>query len=158
MGGTVRSFPVATGITARERLASSRSGKVVDAACGLALRRLSPSSFSAHWNNWEGADSSSMPDPVRKTSQRRVNKFHSSVETPMFTLGRSSFGPRGAGGIRGPVVWGNVYDGEGLGEVVGLEIARGDCAGDDYHGYFMKKRPSRCAKLFIANDEVTTPQ
>ena len=30
-------------------------------------------------------------------------------------------------------------DGEGLGDVVGLEIARGDCAGDDYHGCFMKK-------------------
>ena len=38
-------------------------------------------------------------------------------------------------------------DGEGLGEVVGLEIARGDCAGDDYHGCFMKKQPSRCAKF-----------
>ena len=37
-------------------------------------------------------------------------------------------------------------DGEGLGDVVGLEIARGDCAGDDYHGCFMKKQPSRCAK------------
>ena len=38
-------------------------------------------------------------------------------------------------------------DGEGLGDVVGLEIARGYCAGDDYHGCFMKKQPSRCAKF-----------
>ena len=38
-------------------------------------------------------------------------------------------------------------DGEGLGDVVGLEIARGDCAGDDYHGCFMKKQPSRCVKF-----------
>ena len=45
-------------------------------------------------------------------------------------------------------------DGEGLGDVVGLEIARGDCAGDDYHGYFMKKQPSRCAKCLLpTNDE-----
>ena len=38
-------------------------------------------------------------------------------------------------------------DGEGLGDVVSLEIARGDCAADDYHGCFMKKQPSRCAKF-----------
>ena len=38
-------------------------------------------------------------------------------------------------------------DGEGLGDVVGLEIACGDCAGDDYHACFMKKQPSRCAKF-----------
>ena len=104
----MRRTPVATGITARERMASSRSGKVLEAASGLALRRLSPSSFSAHWNNWEGADASSMPDPVRNTSQRRVNTFHSSVETPIFTLGRSSFGPRRTGGSEGPATVGNV--------------------------------------------------
>ena len=50
-----------------------------------------------------------MPDQVRKTSKRRVNMFHSSVETPMFTLGCSSFGPRGMGSSRGPVVLGKVH-------------------------------------------------
>ena len=34
------------------RMAASRSGEVLEAASGLALRRLSLSSFSAHWNNW----------------------------------------------------------------------------------------------------------
>ena len=34
-------------------------------------------------------------------------------------------------------------NGEGLGDVIGLEIARGDCTSDDYHGSFMKKQPSR---------------
>ena len=32
---------------------------MLEAACGVAFRRLSPSSFSAHWNNWESAETSS---------------------------------------------------------------------------------------------------
>ncbi|KAK3719601.1 hypothetical protein QZH41_015736, partial [Actinostola sp. cb2023] len=35
-----------------------------------------------------------MPEPIRKTSQRRTKIFHSSVETPTSLLGRSSLGPR----------------------------------------------------------------
>lgn len=66
----------------------------------------------------------------------------------MFTLDRSSYGPRGTGGSEGPVVLGQAVicqesNGEGLGDVIGLEIARGECTRDHYHGSFMKKQPSR---------------
>jgi len=130
----------------------------VEAACGLAFRRLSPSSISAHWNNWEGADSSLMSDPVRKTSQRRVNTFHSYVKTPMFTLGHSSFGPWVTGSGEGPVVLGNVHwwakpwfvrrvvvRASEMSLVLKSHI--GDCTGDDYHGSCMKKPPSQWAKF-----------
>ena len=60
-------------------------------------------------NNWDGADSSSMPDPVWNTSQWHVNKFQSPVEMPMFTLKRSSLGTRVMGGSLGPVVFCNVH-------------------------------------------------
>ena len=31
-------------------------------------------------------------------------------------------------------------DGEGIEDVIGLEIAHGDCTGDDYYGSFIKKQ------------------
>ena len=89
---------MATGIIAKERMAASSWVRVPEAALGLALRRLSPSSVPAHWNSWEGAEASSMPEPDLKTSQRLVKTFHSSIVTPTSTLGRSSFGPLGAVG------------------------------------------------------------
>ena len=52
---SVRKTPVAIGMTARDRMAASSSGRLLEAAFGLAFRRLSPSSVPAHWNSWEGA-------------------------------------------------------------------------------------------------------
>ena len=78
-----RSTHVATGITANERMAASNVGRDSSDIFGLALRRLSPSSVSAHWNNWEVADASSIPDLDLKTSQRRVKILHSSTVTPI---------------------------------------------------------------------------
>ena len=45
--------------------------------------------------------------------------------------------------LMGQAMVGQESNGEGLGDVIGLEIARGDCTSDDYHGSFMKKQPSR---------------
>ena len=39
----------------------------------------------------------SMADPLWNISQRSVNTFHSSVDTPMFSFGLSSFGPQAVG-------------------------------------------------------------
>ena len=47
---------MATGITAKERMAASSWVRVPEAALGLALRRLSPSSVPSHWNSWEAFD------------------------------------------------------------------------------------------------------
>ena len=49
--------------------------------------------------------------PIQYGKLPNVNTFHSSVETPMFTLGRSiaSFAPRVTGGSEGPVVLGDVH-------------------------------------------------
>ena len=47
-------------------------------------------------------------------------------------------------------------DGEGLGDVVGLEIARGDCAGDDYYWLLHEETAfSMCKVSFMDNDEAT---
>ena len=73
---------MATGVTANERMTAIKCGSDSDAALGLAFNRLSPSSGSAHWNSWNGAWVSWMPEPVRKTSQRRMNTSHYSIETP----------------------------------------------------------------------------
>ena len=92
---------MATGIIAKERMAASSSVRHSEAAFALALRRLSPSSGPAHWKSWEGAEASLMPEPDLKTSQRLVKTFHSSIVTPMFTFGRSSFGPLVVVGVGG---------------------------------------------------------
>ena len=48
---------------------------------------------------------------------------------------------------------------EGLGDVIGFEIARGDCTSDDYHGSFMKKTAFSMSKNhFNVNDEGTILQ
>ena len=78
-------------------MAESSWDTVSEAALGLALKRLSPSLVPAHWNSWEGAEASLIPEPDRNSSQRLVT-FHSSVATPTSTLGRSSFGTRVAVG------------------------------------------------------------
>ncbi len=82
-------------MTVRERIAVSICVKVLVTIFGLVFRRLSPKSAPAHWKSWEGADSLSMPDPVRNTSHRQRNMFHCSSVIPTSTLGCSSFGPRG---------------------------------------------------------------
>ena len=53
----MRKTPVATGMTARERIAVSICVKVLVTIFGLVFRRLSPKSAPAHWKSWEGADS-----------------------------------------------------------------------------------------------------
>ena len=88
---------VATGITARERIADKRLSRDSDVACWFAFKILSPSAGPARWKSWDGADASVMPEPERNTCQRRTNIFHSSIDTPVSILGRSSFGPRDAG-------------------------------------------------------------
>ena len=90
---SVRRTHVATGITARERMAARRVGKVSDVIPGFVLRRLSPSSAPEHWKSWDGADASSIPDPLRNSSQRLRKMFQSSIDTPMFIVGRANLGP-----------------------------------------------------------------
>ena len=87
---------VATSMTANDGMAASNVGRDSSDIFGLALRRLSPSPVSVHWNNWEVADASSFSDPDLKTSQWRVTMFHSSTVTPILILGCPSFGPLGA--------------------------------------------------------------
>ena len=60
---------------------------------GSVLSRLSPSSSPAHWKSCDDEASGSRPDPDTNTSHRRLKMFHSSSVTPIFTFGRSSFGP-----------------------------------------------------------------
>ena len=71
---------VATMKTANERMAAIECGSDSDAALGLTFNRLSPSSGPAHRNSWNWAWVSSIPEAVRKTSQRRMNTFHPSIE------------------------------------------------------------------------------
>ena len=54
----------------------------------------------------KGAWAAPMPEPVRKTSQGRMNTFYSSIVTPKSTLGRSSFGPCRVG------IWAGGFDGQ----------------------------------------------
>ena len=65
--------------------------------CWFAFKILSPSAGPAHWKSWNGVEASVMLEPERNTCQRRTNIFHSSIDTPISSLGRSSFGPRDAG-------------------------------------------------------------
>ena len=105
----MRRTPVATGITASERMFSSSCGKLSDAASGLALRMLSPNSGPAHWKSCAGAEDSSILYPTRNTSHRRTKTFHSSVETPTFTFGRSNLGPHSTGSGADAVAVGAVF-------------------------------------------------
>ena len=81
---------MATGITAKEHMAASSWVRVSEAALGLALRRLSPSSVLAHWNSWEGAEASSLPEPDLKTSQRLVVNVQLGTEHWMTTMTKRS--------------------------------------------------------------------
>ena len=74
-------------------MAARRVGKVSDVIPGFVLRRLSPSSAPEHWKSWDGADASSIPDPLRNSSQRLRKMFQSSIDTPMFIVGRANLGP-----------------------------------------------------------------
>ena len=89
-------------------MADSSSRRDCDVACLLAFKMLSPSAGPAHWKSWDGADASSIPEPELNTSQRRVNTFHSSMDTPTSILGRSSFGPLGVGAWGGVPVFGEL--------------------------------------------------
>ena len=60
---------------------------------GSVLSRLSPSSSPASWKSCDDEASGSRPDQDTNTSHRRLKMFHSSSVTPIFTFGRSSFGP-----------------------------------------------------------------
>ena len=60
---------------------------------GSVLSRLSPSSSPAHWKSCDDEASGSRPDPDTNTSHRCLKMLHSSSVTPIFTFGRSSFGP-----------------------------------------------------------------
>ena len=60
---------------------------------GSVLSRLSPSSSPAHWKSFDDEASGSRLDPDTNTSHRRLKMFLSSSVTPIFTFGRSSFGP-----------------------------------------------------------------
>lgn len=95
---------MATGMTAKSRIALRRSARGRDAAFGSDLSKLSPSVTPAHWNSCNEADASLMPEPVLNTSQRRRNMCQSSVDIPTSTLGRSNFGPREA--FTGPLCCG----------------------------------------------------
>ena len=60
---------------------------------GSVLNRLSPNSSPAHWKSCDDEASRSRPDPDTNTSHRCLKMFHFSSVTPIFTFGRSSFGP-----------------------------------------------------------------
>ena len=57
------------------------------------LSRLSPSSSPTHWKSCDDEASGSRSDPDTNTPHQRLKMFHSSSVTPIFTFGRSSFGP-----------------------------------------------------------------
>ena len=50
-----------------------RSDRGPEGMLGWAFNMLSPSSGPVHLNNWKGAWAAPMPEPVRKTSQWRMN-------------------------------------------------------------------------------------
>ena len=60
---------------------------------GSDFNRRSPNDSDVHWNNWVGAESSHIFDPIRNVSQRLMNAFQVSSSTPTSITGRLSFGP-----------------------------------------------------------------
>ena len=88
---SARITPVATTKTASDFMAPMTTEVGLLTMDGSVLSRLSPSSSPAHWKSYDDEASGSRPDPDTNTS--RLKMLHSSSVTPIFTFGRSSFGP-----------------------------------------------------------------